>query len=42
MAVMRTTRRRIAAGIAAAAAIGAATVLPAQTAPDLRLRLRLR
>ncbi|MGW4075673.1 S8 family peptidase [Streptomyces asiaticus] len=33
MAVMRTTKRRIAAGIAAAAAIGAATVLPAHAAP---------
>ncbi|AUA16465.1 S8 family peptidase [Streptomyces malaysiensis] len=33
MAVMRTTKRRIAAGIAAAAAIGALTVLPAHAAP---------
>ncbi|MBL1111201.1 S8 family peptidase [Streptomyces sp. 110] len=33
MAVMRTTKRRIAAGIVTAAAIGAATVLPAHAAP---------
>ncbi|MYU15081.1 S8 family peptidase, partial [Streptomyces sp. SID8361] len=33
MAVMRTTKRRIAAGMAAAAAIGALTVLPAHAAP---------